>query len=83
MKPPTMFVQPIGDKEDLRIECPQVYINEGIPQIACCTIEKGNFEDEPSQRFWDVKCAAIDLFPEKSQSSQRDDRFMEGLILFS
>ena len=83
MKPPTMFGQPIGDKEHLRIECPQVYINEGIPQIACCTIVKGNFEDEPSQRFWDVKCAAIDLFPEKSQSSQRDDRFMEGLILFS
>ena len=72
-KPATMFGEIIGDKEALRRECPQVYINEGPPQIACCT-------NEPSQRFWDVECAAIDLFPEKSESSQRDDRFEAGPI---
>ena len=76
MKPPTMFGEPIGDKDWLREECPQVYINEDFSQIACCT-------KEPSQRFWDVECTAIDLFPEKSQSSQRDDRHDEKVFLFS
>ena len=71
--PKDLFGYPIGDKEPLRRECPQVYINEGPPQIACCT-------NEPSQRFWDVECAAIDLFPEKSKSSQEDDRCEAGPI---
>ena len=61
LKPPTMFGQPIGNKDWLREECPQVYINENFSQIASCT-------NEPRQRFWDVECTAIDLFPEKSQS---------------
>ena len=71
--PKDPFGNPIGDKEPLRRECPQVYINEGSPQIACCT-------NKPSQRFWDLECAAIDLFPEKSESSQKDDRSEAGPI---
>ena len=67
LKPPTMFGQPIGDKDWIREECPQVYINEDFSQIASCT-------NEPRQQFWDVECTAIELFPEKSQSSQRDDK---------
>ena len=72
--PATMFGEIIGDKESLRRECSQVYINEGYnSQIACCT-------NKPSQRFWDVEYSAIDFFPEKSQSSQRDDRNDVGPI---
>ena len=41
LKPPTMFGEPIGGKNPLRRECPQVYINEDFPQIACCTKELG------------------------------------------
>ena len=72
--PATMLGEIIGKKESLRRECPQVYINEGYnSQIACCT-------NKPRQRFWDVECSAVDLFPEKSQSSQRDDRNDVGPI---